>query len=854
MKFFRFFSSNWFIGIFLTLAVLAASLFELYPLQILEYKFYDLLSQLGKEQTPDNIAIVTIDDKSINAIGPWPWPRTYIADIVTLLSGYGAAVIGIDIMFPGKEFNAGLEEIQSIRESIEKEKSHLKNSSVKKIYDSLKESEEKSDNNKKFAASIRSSKIVVLPVFFAFDKHGNSGDDGADSLLNRNSVALKSNSTKASENILYIMNNLSMFKDDRLLFNRVTVPSHDFARYAFALGHSNHIADRDGTVRNEHLLIPYRNSFYPSFGLQVAARYLNYNIKRLENIEDSKGLSGLKLGNLSLPTDKEYRMLIRYAKHNTGQKDFPYYSFSDVINKNMSEEAFKKKIVLIGPSAEGIASFYKTSLNAGAAGVDIKANVIENILNSRHIMRPSWALALETGVILYFGIFISFIIPRVRRSIGLLILCIFLSTWCGVAILLFFASGYWFKMLSPVILSVIGYGAIISKKVLLGAEADAENIESNKMLGLSFQSQGMLDMAFEKFMKCPVKDDAVKSLIYNLGLDFERKRMFNKAVAVYEYILKSGKYKDIKDRIKRLRTAGESILQTTGASGDEGTMILEDTATKPTLGRYEILKELGRGAMGTVYLGRDPKINREVAVKALKYDKIDNSEIAEFKERFFKEAEAAGTLSHPNIVTIYDVGEEHDMAYIAMELLNGKDLSSYAAKKNLLKVEEVLKIISSVANALDYAHTKGIVHRDIKPANIMLLENGVVKVTDFGIAKIMETSMTSTQTGTILGTPNYMSPEQLAGDKVDGRSDLFSLGGVFYELLTGQKPFSADSIAALMHNISTAQYTPLEEVVPDIPDCCVQIIDRLLAKSLKKRYKTGGAVVNDINRCLEELN
>jgi len=253
--------------------------------------------------------------------------------------------------------------------------------------------------------------------------------------------------------------------------------------------------------------------------------------------------------------------------------------------------------------------------------------------------------------------------------------------------------------------------------------------------------------------------------------------------------------------------------------------------------------------MGTVFLGKDPRINREVAIKTLRYEEIDAEQIDEVKKRFFREAEAAGKLSHPNIVTIYDVGEDYEIAYMAMELLDGSDLAKYTRKENLLPTPEIVRIVSSVASALDYAHANGIVHRDIKPANIMILTNGEVKVADFGIARVMATS--KTQTGVVLGTPSYMSPEQIAGKKVDGRSDLFSLGVVLYELISGEKPFNGDSIATLMYNITTTAPQAIRELSPAIPDAMAGIVEKLLAKDVEARYQTGKALADDLLACLK---
>jgi serine/threonine-protein kinase len=375
-----------------------------------------------------------------------------------------------------------------------------------------------------------------------------------------------------------------------------------------------------------------------------------------------------------------------------------------------------------------------------------------------------------------------------------------------------------------------------------------DSVEADKMLGLSFQKQGMLDMAFEKYKKCPVEDESVRELIYNLGLDFEKKRMFDKALAAYEHIAKEGSFRDVEERIKKFKSVGNTMIFGPGTTKKDATVMIDGSQVKPTLGRYEITRELGRGAMGTVYQGKDPRINREVAIKTLRYEEIDADELAEVKKRFFREAEAAGKLSHPNIITIYDVGEDYDTAYMAMELIEGTDLRKYTQKDHLLPLPELIRIVSAVAGALDYAHGNGVVHRDIKPANIMILNNGEIRVTDFGIARVMTSS--KTQTGVILGTPSYMSPEQISGQKVDGRSDLFSLGVVFYELLTGEKPFEGDSIATLMFNITTNPPTPLRDLAPDVPESCIAIIDRLLAKDRELRYAQGRDLIKDLADCL----
>jgi len=258
--------------------------------------------------------------------------------------------------------------------------------------------------------------------------------------------------------------------------------------------------------------------------------------------------------------------------------------------------------------------------------------------------------------------------------------------------------------------------------------------------------------------------------------------------------------------------------------------------------------ELGRGSTSVVYLGKDPTIQRFVALKAIRFDEVDEpSELVEIKRRFFREVKSVGLLSHPNIVTIFDAGDEQDLGFIAMEVLEGITLKDWCRKANLKPIKRVLELVTTVAQALDHAHSQGVVHRDIKPANIMFTKDGIAKITDFGIARI--TSFTKTRTDVILGTPSYMSPEQLVGEKVDGRSDLFSLGVVLYELLTGERPFQGESIASLTYQIAHKPHRPPAQIRTDLPPCCVAIIDRALCKAVGKRYQRGLELAEDLRTC-----
>jgi serine/threonine-protein kinase len=446
---------------------------------------------------------------------------------------------------------------------------------------------------------------------------------------------------------------------------------------------------------------------------------------------------------------------------------------------------------------------------------------------------------------LLVALYIILLLPRLKAGTAAIITVALFAGIFATHLALMTTSGLWIELMLPATLLLVGHALLTTKRYLVterGKEkADTESAESNRMLGLAFQQQGQLDMAFDKFRKAPLNDEVMENL-YSLALDFERRRQFNKAESCFRYMATyDPKFRDIQERLNRAKTLSETIILggSSSARTNAGTMIMGGAQEKPMLGRYQIEKELGKGAMGVVYGGKDPKIGRVVAIKTMALsDEFEADELKEAKERFFREAETAGRLTHPNIVTIYDAGEEHDLCYIAMEFLKGKDLTPFTKQPNLLPPEKVLSIVERVADALGYAHTMGIVHRDIKPANIMYEpESDTAKVTDFGIARITDSSRT--KTGMVLGTPSYMSPEQLAGKRIDGRSDLFSLGVTLYQMLSGRLPFEGESMTQLMFAIANTAHPPIRQYNAALPEWIDAVIDRALAKDFEKRFQTG---------------
>ena len=290
-----------------------------------------------------------------------------------------------------------------------------------------------------------------------------------------------------------------------------------------------------------------------------------------------------------------------------------------------------------------------------------------------------------------------------------------------------------------------------------------------------------------------------------------------------------------------------------GSAADSGSEKRAAVRSLPTIGRYEILGQIGRGAMGLVYKGRDPKLNRLTAIKTIRFsDAFDEDKIDSIKHHFYREAEVVAKLSHPHIVTVYDVGEDLDLSYLAMEYLEGESLEKYTQPDQLLPEKTLLNIAVQVCAALEYAHQNGIIHRDIKPANIMLLKNGQVKVTDFGIARA--TTSTKTRTGIIKGTPYYMSPEQAQGKTVNGQSDIFSMGIVLYQMLSGRLPFEGDNMAAIMYQITSVEPEPLIRLRPDLNRGTLLILNHALEKDPAKRYQSAGRMKQHLEQLARRMD
>lgn len=803
----------------------------------LERRFYDLASTQTAREPSNRIAIIAIDDQSIANIGRWPWPREVHAKLIDQLDAAGAKTVAHTAFFFEPQTDRGLVQLRELRGLLDGTTvgnaplTDLGDAGRQRLLGFIGQAEEQLDSDARLVSSMARAGNVIVPSVFELGEPQGRADQPLPAFAQRSAVA-----------------DSSAFGVPAL---RSQQPLAAIGEAARAVGHLNQLPDVDGAVRQEALLVQFDGFAVPSMGLAMAANSLNLTARDMQ----LRPGEGVQLGRNLIPTDDAARLLPQFYPDRDGKPAFAVDSFYDVLSGRIPASKYADKIVIIGATAAGVGTLFTTPVSSAMAPAAILAHITSSILSGHHIVQPVWSgLALIGALFLIVG-YIVWLLPRLSAGAGAAGTAVLFLALLGAEFGLLSVAATWLQLVFPAALLLIGHMALTTRRFLVTeagkARSDEESAETNRMMGLALQGQGQLDMAFDRMRRVPFSD-ALMDNLKHLALDFERKRQFNKAEAVYEHMAKLDRSDaDVQRRLKRAKNLSETVVLGGGSSHPGGTLLLDNGGVeKPMLGRYQVEKELGKGAMGVVYQGRDPKIGRTVAIKTLALSaEFEGSELVDVRERFFREAETAGRLQHPNIVTIFDAGEEHDLAFIAMEFLPGRDLVEVSRPGSLLPVSTVLSIGEQVATALDHAHRQQVVHRDIKPANVMYdPTTQSVKVTDFGIARI--TGSSKTKTGMVLGTPSFMSPEQLAGMHVDGRSDLYSLGVMLFQLLTGSLPLKGDSMAALMYQIANQPAPSVRSLRPELPQALADLLERALAKSPADRYQTGAELAAQLRRCM----
>jgi len=827
---------DWFVGLVITLLFLLLA--EVGLFSSLDRKAYDLGVRFSADKEPhEDIAVIAIDDKSLQALGAWPWTRDVLAETTLLLGKAKTKVIGFNLPLDGAQNQAARASVVELREILKNE-----NKLSARVKRALRVTETALRGDDRLAASFKGMGRVVLAMPYTPTDEPLSGLTPSLSIHMQRFDLPKVSVANVSRGIGWptpsVMRAAEIFP-----------PLDRFTRQVGAVG----VTSTAEFFSSDPMIVQYGNEYLPSFALMLAARSKDMS---MDDIVTRSGISPM-LGDKDLAADINLRIYPRFYQGDNDKPAFPVYSLIDVLDGSIDANLFRDKIVIIGLDVPRLAQPLLTPTGESISSTLATAHTVSSILKNEQYQVPEWSGWVQRGVIIVIGIYLMLVLGRFRNNTGFFLSLFLLLMVFNAHFLLMSSQSLWLPMMAAAIMLIVGHLLLGTRKAIdiYLDHAHSELSAANIQLGMSLHAQGQLDQAFAKYRTCRI-DEALLGQVYNIGLDYERKRQYNKAGAVFKFILEHDeKFNDVGERLVQTEQAANSVVLGGRDNSGQGASLVSSSegVQKPKLGRYRLDSEIGRGAMGMVYLGHDDKIGRTVAIKTMMLgDDIEDDMRDEVKARFFREAEAAGRLDHPNIVTVYDVGDEQDLAYIAMDYLKGKDLTAYTTMKTLLRVSQVFHIIGNVALALDYAHKQHVVHRDIKPANIIYDDTKrVAKITDFGVACLTDAS--KTKTGTILGSPYYMAPEQLAGKKVDGRADLFSLGVTLYQMLAGELPFQGDSIANLMYNIANEPHPDIRRYRHDLPNCINMLVDKALQKEAGGRFQSGIEMATAMKRCQEHI-
>jgi serine/threonine-protein kinase len=730
----------------------------------IESRFQDVLFRVREVSEPSGeVVLLTIDNKSLDHIGRWPWSHQRMAQLVEALAYYSPKAVALQ---PQVKENVG---------------------------------DYVSGTSQLLAENILQSENIILP-FFPVISSRTPKTSTAPRWLGRSALKMI----------------LSFEGESIPLASRLELPADQFGPSGRLSGAIWTHFDPDNTVRKQPMLVKYEKFFYPSFELATAAFAMDIPF---DSIRFDQEQGKLHVGNREIPVDKRGNYRINYYGP---PLTFPIFSVRDFWEGKIAVEDMQDKVVIIALTALGLSDELSTPLGDEFTAAEKSASVIDNILTGRFISPLSASSNTEILVILTIGIFCAAVLPRVSLIHRFVILVVFAFVIVNLNLILFTSFNTLANIFFPT-LEILMFA--------LAAPLLTKHTEEKPEAHAPKEAKQIEEVA--------VRVEKVEGRDVTTSLE-------EKTEAIETPADETQMYKSLAEAVESSETPIPS-----GPAESGSTTPKPEPVHKPSLsslGRYEVIDVLGEGAMGTVYKGKDPAIGRMVALKTIRLNKLaDSSEIEELRERLMREAKAAGNLSHPNIVTIYDVGHEGDLQYIAMEFLEGVTLEQIIRRQLELNFKIAAKIVFQVCSALSYAHRHNIVHRDIKPANIMVLENFHVTVMDFGIAHFESSNLT--QTGIAMGTPNYISPEQLKGQPVTSSSDIFSLGVVFYEVLTGKKPFTGENVSNLILKITTEDPPLPSSLDAKIPPMLDLIVRKALSKNPYDRYQSA----DEMARAMEDF-
>jgi len=794
-----------------------------------------LCSFTATDETSSDIIIVNIDGAAQDEYGNWPWNHDLIGDLLAACGTAepNAVAFDFEIKENGYQDSAGYTDVLS------NQISWVKN--------------------------------TVLPY----------------------DIALASFRSERTNNPKYLFDNAISVSDplgeleesSTLQVRKIFLPPEKVLESSPKLGFEYIMPDNDRVVRFHPLVINYEGYYYPSLPLRAAAAYLNAQPEMIMVNENDNIKVGL---NRVVPIKDASHMYISFPKDNR----YRTISAKLILSEGFNLKQLKNKMILITVDDFSDNQYFTTPVNEKVSKVFITAAIIDNIISNNLITATNRTGLWQLLILFILGGVCAFVLPQINTMYRLLVLLgsLFLlininyfmyssfhilpnTIYIGLELFLFILT-------SPLLDSQLLKGEDSEKpakpvyipKIVLSDENknNSNNVDEDVPVRQLVDSHNDSSNIRTAHIELPTDKKITEAQKENgdeyqtphadyqaINLDENIEEMGNQAEAESDDN-KTDDYDNFEDD-QLLHFDNQIDLDDNEPEqepvNDENfrdSQEVSNTSNLKQLGRYQISGTLGKGAMGHVYKGIDPAINRPVALKTIRLDFVnDPEEMEELKVRLHCEAQAAGKLSHPNIVTIYDVGSEGHLQYIAMEYLKGQTLEEMIKKKVKFNFRILSKVIMQICSAMEYAHNHDIIHRDIKPANIMVLPDYTVKVMDFGIARIDSNSMT--KTGIAMGTPNYISPEQLKGLEVDKRADIFSLGVVIYEMLLSKRPFRGENITSLIYSIINDEPEKPSNVNPQIPLLFDHIIDKALKKDPADRYQSAKNLMNDISEFVESF-
>ncbi|MCH7689793.1 MAG: protein kinase [candidate division Zixibacteria bacterium] len=833
--------------VFLLISILVATFYVngFGPIESLQSGINDKLQNLtASDEMVQNVVIVTIDGAAQDQYGSWPWGHDRIADLAAAIAGANPKVIVLDF------------ELQE------------------------NAAQEKAGNTKILTEQLSWIDNLVVPYDIALATFRSSRTSNPDYLFDYS---------------LTVNDQLGIMEENSsLLARKLFLPAAKILKTRPKLGFSYIMPDDDRILRHQSMVMNYEGYYYPSVALMAAAVYekiLPDMVKITEGLE-------IELGSrVTIPINEKSEFFLNFYKENP----FVKYSASQILGEGFNFGQLAGKAVLITVDEFENSEYFKTPVSDETPRHLITATTLSNLINRDMITIGFNSVLYNLLLLFLLGGICAFVMPQisllyrfVTLGIGLFLLInvnyFMLSSfnvlvelsYIGLEFVLFMAAA---PMLETSL--VLGEEAeeirkkkakekakkrmerlrLKAKSQSDGTEADEPVVREIKASSSDPENVATAVMSGEEIkVTSAIEQDQDKkgSLGGSSAISFNDHQSLNLDGD------DSGDSEEGRGLSQKINLDSEpeiidpmSLDKVAAAENEDDRVLITDndgsfnSTPQPTditkLGRYEVSGILGKGAMGQVYMGKDPAINRPIALKTIRLDFVtDKNEMAELKERLHREAQAAGRLSHPNIVTIYDVGSEGDLQYIAMEYLEGQTLEEMIKRKVKFNYRIIAQIIVQICAAMDYAHKQGIVHRDIKPANIMIRSDYRVKVMDFGIARVESSSMT--KTGIAMGTPNYISPEQLKGQHVDNKADIFSLGVVMYEMLLGKRPFKGENITSLIYSIIHTEPEKPSSINPQIPLLFDHVVLRALKKDPKERYQNALEITADLSDFVDSFS